>query len=183
MNPHLFESSDETQVLLQEALTHHRHSFRVGHPNPVNVFGLDTFVFQQLVDLGTGPVEDNRVQANVVKEGETQGKLGQLVGDNGTTNLDHGKLLLQDRGEVLEVLFDLALQPNVIEELDHGGTGQVSGDSVAGGRLSYDSRQRHLRESGLREPSQRPSRPGHLSNHGDSDGEKLILPIGQHFFG
>lgn len=61
-----------------------------------------------------------------------------MLRDDGTTDLDHGELLRGNRGEVGEVLLDLALGADVAQQLDDGGpcrigTGRVTAGLEGGG--------------------------------------------------
>jgi hypothetical protein len=65
-------------------------------------------------------VDDDGVETNMVQEGESGGESLQVLGNNGTTDLDDGELLGGDGGEVGEVLLNLTLGSDVAQQLDNG---------------------------------------------------------------
>jgi hypothetical protein len=63
---------------------------RTCNPDPINIIWDHTFPFHDIIELGTPAVEDDGIQANTVKETETQSKLIELRED-AATDLDDGK--------------------------------------------------------------------------------------------
>ena len=60
----------------------------------------------------------------MVQEGQGGRQRLQMIGNDSTSNLDHGKLLRGHGGEVGEVLLDFALGTDVTQELHNGGAGR-----------------------------------------------------------
>lgn len=145
----------QLHVLLQEQLTGQSQGLAVSDTDSILELGLDAGGLQHAVELGAGTVHDDGVETDVVQEGERGGEGLQVLGDDGTTDLDHGELLGRDGGEVGEVLLDLALGTNVAQQLHDGaasgGEVRIGGARVAaslaegGGLAGRDSQRRSSR--------------------------------------
>lgn len=57
-----------------------------GDPNPILVIRDNTLLFQNLVQLRASTVQDDRVESEPVQEGEREGEVVQLVGEDGTAD-------------------------------------------------------------------------------------------------
>jgi hypothetical protein len=54
---------------------------------------LDTRILQQLVQLWSGAVYDNRVKSDMVEEGQSARQALQVLSNDSATDFDNGKLL------------------------------------------------------------------------------------------
>lgn len=68
----------------------------------------------------------NWVEAHLCQERETSAELVQVIGKNGTANLDDGKLLGLNRGEELQVLLTLPPAANAIDGLRNNLPGPIA---------------------------------------------------------
>ncbi|KAH3668039.1 hypothetical protein OGAPHI_001793 [Ogataea philodendri] len=87
-------SCHQLEVLFQETLSDNGHCSLVGDTDTVDVIRLDSLVLEDLIDLRSGTVQNNWIQPHMVQESKTRSKLWQLLGDDGSTDLDDGELLL-----------------------------------------------------------------------------------------
>ena len=62
-------------------------------------------------------MEDDGVETDTVEEGDGGGEGVEFIGEDGAPDLDDGKFLRLDGGEVAEVLFNFLARSNVVEQL------------------------------------------------------------------
>jgi hypothetical protein len=93
---HALQFLNQLQVLLQEKLPGKSQGLSVRHTDTVFELRLDTGSLEHAVQLGTGAVDDDRVQSDMVQEGKGGGEGLEVFGNDSTADLDNGKLLLGD---------------------------------------------------------------------------------------
>lgn len=120
---HPLELLHQLHVLLQEQLAGQRQSLTIGNTNSILELGLNTGGLQHPVELWACAVDDDGVETDMVQEGEGGREGLQVLGNNGTTHLDHCELLGRDRGKVRQVLLDLTLRADVAQQLDYSVPG------------------------------------------------------------
>ena len=121
---HPFQLLSQLHVLLQEQLPGQSQRLAICYPNSTLELRFHTCILQHTVQLGARTVDDNGIQPNMVQEGQGGRQRLQMIGNDSTSNLDHGKLLRGHGGEVGEVLLDFALGTDVTQELHNGGAGR-----------------------------------------------------------
>ena len=114
---------DQLQVLFQEQLASNSQGLSVGDTDALVVLRLNASLLELLVKLRASAVDDDWEEAHLVEVAERRAELVQVVGQDGTADLDHGKLLRLDRGELGQVLLDLTLRGDVVEDIDHSRSG------------------------------------------------------------
>lgn len=91
---------------------------RTSDSNAIDVVRHDSLALDDTIQLGTSTVEDDRVEADTVKEAETRGEFVNLVED-GTSDLDDRKFCgvggIGGRRKDAKVTFDLALGTDGVE--------------------------------------------------------------------
>lgn len=124
-------------------------------------------------------MDNNRIQADMVEEGQGRREGLEVFGNNGTADLDDGELLGRNGGEVGEVLLDFSLRANIAQQLDDGrasrgelrvgGTGIATGLQQGGGRglqrVTGDRRGESSGRDGLRCGERREEGLGGSSPH------------------
>ncbi len=68
-----------------------RRKVRTGYANTIDVFWDDAAAFDDLVELGSSPMEDDGVEADAEEETETKSEFIELLKD-GTADFYDGKL-------------------------------------------------------------------------------------------
>lgn len=71
VNAHLLEPVGQSLVFFHKQLARNGERLVIGDSNTLLELGLDAGILEELVQLGAGAVNDDGVQANVVKERKT----------------------------------------------------------------------------------------------------------------
>ena len=102
------KSLDELQVLLEEQLARDAQRRSIGDTDSLAVLRLDSSFSEKLVHLGAGSVDDDGEQAHLVEVAQRAAEDIDVIGQDGTANLDNSELLRRNRLELREVLLHLA---------------------------------------------------------------------------
>ncbi|GKT96419.1 LOW QUALITY PROTEIN: putative amino acid decarboxylase [Colletotrichum tofieldiae] len=117
------ELLDELHVLLEEQLAGDGQGLAVSHTDTLLELGLDTRLLKQAVQLRARAMDDDGVQADLVEEGDVLAEVIEVVGENGTADLDNGELL---GGDGSEVLLALTAAADLAQGADNDGSGTVA---------------------------------------------------------
>lgn len=122
------EGGGELEVLLEEDLASDLEGLGVSDTDAILVVGGDTLRLEDLVQLRTGTVEDDRVETETVQERKRKGEVVELVGEDSTTDLENGELglgqnatggsTLRSLGEDTEVALNLVAGTERVEKAD-----------------------------------------------------------------
>lgn len=62
-----------------------------GDPNPILVIRDDPLLLQDLIQLRPSPMQDHGVKPQPVQEGQRERQILELVGEDGTSDLEDGE--------------------------------------------------------------------------------------------
>lgn len=122
------EGRGELEVLLEEDLTSDLEGLGVGDTDAVLVVRGDALRLEDLVQLRTSTVENDRVEAETVQERKRKREVIKLVGEDSTTDLENSELglgedttggsALGSLGEDTEVALNLVAGTERVEKTD-----------------------------------------------------------------